>query len=54
LGIIEVVPENNCIKMSEKKSVNPVKYFISGGFGGVCTVVAGHPLDTIKVLIKYV
>lgn len=33
--------------MSEKTS--PVKYFISGGFGGICTVVAGHPLDTIKV-----
>lgn len=33
--------------MSEKTS--PIKYFISGGFGGICTVVAGHPLDTIKV-----
>lgn len=29
--------------------VSPVKYFICGGFGGVCTVVVGHPLDTIKV-----
>lgn len=29
--------------------ISPIKYFISGGFGGVCTVVAGHPLDTIKV-----
>jgi solute carrier family 25 carnitine/acylcarnitine transporter 20/29 len=44
--------ETNSIKMSEKKSVNPVKYFLSGGFGGVCTVVAGHPLDTIKVFIR--
>lgn len=44
--------ESNLIKMSEKKSVNPVKYFLSGGFGGVCTVVAGHPLDTIKVFIR--
>lgn len=33
--------------MSEKAS--PIKYFISGGFGGICTVIAGHPLDTIKV-----
>lgn len=31
-------------------SVSPIKYFLSGGFGGVCTVVAGHPLDTIKVV----
>lgn len=33
--------------VAEKTS--PIKYFLSGGFGGVCTVVAGHPLDTIKV-----
>ena len=29
--------------------VNPVKDFISGGVGGVCLVVAGHPFDTLKV-----
>lgn len=34
-------------------SENPFKYFISGGFGGVCTVIAGHPLDTIKVIYEY-
>ena len=34
-----------------KKTVSPIKYFLSGGFGGFCTVVAGHPLDTIKVSI---
>ena len=27
----------------------PVKSFIAGGVGGVCLVVTGHPLDTIKV-----
>ena len=26
-----------------------IKDFISGGFGGSCTVIVGHPLDTIKV-----
>jgi solute carrier family 25 carnitine/acylcarnitine transporter 20/29 len=52
LNRTEFVVENNGVNMSEKKSVNPVKYFLSGGFGGVCTVVAGHPLDTIKVFIK--
>lgn len=31
---------------------NPVKYFLSGGFGGVCTILAGHPLDTIKVRLQ--
>lgn len=37
--------------MSE--NVSPIKYFLSGGFGGVCTVVAGHPLDTIKVSTRF-
>ena len=36
-------------KQSESKQVSPIKYFLSGGFGGVCTVITGHPLDTIKV-----
>lgn len=31
---------------------NPIKYFLSGGFGGVCTVITGHPLDTIKVHLQ--
>lgn len=29
-----------------------VEYFICGGFGGICTVVVGHPLDTIKVRLQ--
>uniref|UniRef100_U5EY98 Putative solute carrier family 25 carnitine/acylcarnitine translocase n=1 Tax=Corethrella appendiculata TaxID=1370023 RepID=U5EY98_9DIPT len=33
-------------------NTSPVKYFLSGGFGGICTVVAGHPLDTIKVRLQ--
>ncbi|KAG4073163.1 hypothetical protein HA402_002552 [Bradysia odoriphaga] len=37
--------------MTEQKT-SPIKYFISGGFGGVCTVLAGHPLDTIKVRLQ--
>lgn len=37
--------------MTEQKT-SPIKYFISGGFGGVCTVLAGHPLDTIKVMLS--
>lgn len=36
--------------MSDKSS--PAKYFLSGGFGGVCTVLAGHPMDTIKVRLQ--
>lgn len=32
--------------------VGPVKYFLCGGFGGVCTVLSGHPMDTIKVRLQ--
>lgn len=38
-------------KMTENK-ISPIKYFLSGGFGGICTVIAGHPLDTIKVRLQ--
>mmetsp|Transcript_15349 Transcript_15349/g.18617 ORF Transcript_15349/g.18617 Transcript_15349/m.18617 type:complete len:287 (+) Transcript_15349:75-935(+) len=29
-----------------------VKSFLSGGFGGICLVFVGHPLDTIKVRLQ--
>jgi len=36
--------------MSDKVvPVSPLKNFLAGGFGGVCLVATGHPLDTIKV-----
>lgn len=38
--------------MANETKTSPVKYFISGGFGGICTVIAGHPLDTIKVRLQ--
>lgn len=31
---------------------NHFENFISGGVGGVCTVLTGHPLDTIKVRLQ--
>lgn len=37
-------------KMSKQQQpISPLKNFFAGGFGGVCLVFAGHPLDTIKV-----
>lgn len=38
--------------MSEKQRASPLKNFIAGGFGGICLVFAGHPLDTIKVRLQ--
>ncbi|KAJ8930066.1 hypothetical protein NQ314_017171 [Rhamnusium bicolor] len=32
--------------------MGPVEYFVCGGFGGICTVLVGHPLDTIKVRLQ--
>lgn len=31
------------------KAVSGLRSFISGGFGGICAVLVGHPLDLIKV-----
>lgn len=39
--------------MSADGNTNPFKYFVAGGFGGVCTVLVGHPLDTIKVSLHF-
>ncbi|KAK1150540.1 mitochondrial carnitine/acylcarnitine carrier protein-like [Acipenser oxyrinchus oxyrinchus] len=36
----------------EKERVSPVKNFFAGGVGGVCLILAGHPLDTIKVRLQ--
>ncbi|BFF94273.1 mitochondrial magnesium exporter 1 [Drosophila madeirensis] len=35
-----------------QEKANPVKSFIAGGFGGMCNVITGHPLDTIKVRLQ--
>lgn len=33
----------------EPKTISPLKNLLAGGFGGVCLVFVGHPLDTVKV-----
>lgn len=52
---------NRCTNMAEQelavvespkkqtRSTSGIKNFLAGGFGGICCVVSGHPLDTIKV-----
>ncbi|CAH0383113.1 unnamed protein product [Bemisia tabaci] len=44
--------EEKKITSSSDQKVNPIKDFISGGAGGVCAVLIGHPLDTIKVRLQ--
>lgn len=38
----------------QAQRISPGKNFLAGGFGGVCLVFAGHPLDTIKVTLDRV
>ena len=38
-----------CIMAEGKKQPSGLKNFIAGGAGGICVVLVGHPLDTIKV-----
>lgn len=33
----------------EAKPISPLKNLVAGGFGGMCLVFVGHPLDTVKV-----
>ncbi|XP_022914925.1 congested-like trachea protein [Onthophagus taurus] len=32
--------------------LGPAEYFLCGGVGGICTVLVGHPFDTIKVRLQ--
>ncbi|KAL2299901.1 hypothetical protein Nmel_012756, partial [Mimus melanotis] len=36
----------------QPQPISPLKNFFAGGFGGVCLVFVGHPLDTIKVRLQ--
>lgn len=36
----------------QKALLTSVKQLIAGGMGGICLVLAGHPMDTIKVRIQ--
>ncbi|ELV09660.1 Mitochondrial carnitine/acylcarnitine carrier protein [Tupaia chinensis] len=33
---------------AQPKPISPLKNLLAGGFGGVCLVFVGHPLDTVK------
>jgi len=38
--------------MSKKAEPGPLRSFIAGGVGGVCTVASGQPFDTVKVRMQ--
>jgi solute carrier family 25 carnitine/acylcarnitine transporter 20/29 len=37
---------------SSKQTQNPIKSFLSGGFGGVSCVLVGHPFDLTKTRLQ--
>lgn len=46
-------PASPIVKAEEKpKSESALKSFISGGVGGACCVLVGHPLDLVKVRMQ--
>lgn len=47
----KVVVDDNA-KLDAPKSESALKSFISGGVGGACCVLVGHPLDLVKVRMQ--
>ena len=53
-------PKNNAsltipepvVTAPKKKQESALKSFLSGGIGGICVVLVGHPLDLIKVRMQ--
>ncbi|XP_056664277.1 mitochondrial carnitine/acylcarnitine carrier protein-like [Monodelphis domestica] len=39
-------------EMETGMPISPIKDFLAGGFGGLCLVLVGHPLDTVKVKLQ--
>lgn len=47
-----VCPGHAGERMGEEPRVSPLKNFVAGGVAGACLLLAGHPLDTIKVRLQ--
>lgn len=39
-------------KKNAKQTVDPIKSFLSGGFGGMSAVLVGHPFDLTKTRLQ--
>ncbi|KAG4304179.1 hypothetical protein PORY_002360 [Pneumocystis oryctolagi] len=48
-----VSSDNSSRKLKDESPLlSSIKWLISGGFGGVCTIVVGHPFDIVKVRLQ--
>lgn len=45
-------PDDDGAQNSSRAILTSVKQLVAGGVGGICLVLAGHPMDTIKVRIQ--
>lgn len=43
---------NEEVKQAVNSTLDSLRAFISGGFGGICAVVVGHPFDLVKVRLQ--
>lgn len=44
--------ELEATKVNAKQTVDPIKSFLSGGFGGMSAVLVGHPFDLTKTRLQ--
>jgi solute carrier family 25 carnitine/acylcarnitine transporter 20/29 len=44
--------ELDLAKQPAKQTVDPIKSFLSGGFGGISAVLVGHPFDLTKTNLQ--
>ena len=49
---MDTTSENIEVQQSHKSVATSIKSFVSGGFGGICAVLVGHPFDLIKTRLQ--
>ncbi|KAJ2497210.1 carnitine transporter [Coemansia sp. RSA 1972] len=52
MSAVEVPPTPVAVEQPKASAASGTKSFLSGGFGGMCLVAAGHPLDLLKVRMQ--
>lgn len=48
----DLASENIEVQTQTQSVASSIKSFVSGGFGGVCAVLVGHPFDLIKTRLQ--
>ena len=48
----DLTSENIELQKASNSIVSSAKSFVSGGVGGVCAILVGHPFDLIKTRLQ--